>query len=111
MRNPLAMRRFERKKVMTRATLGFNDHTGTAQVVRAKVVDASRAGACLETDVPVETRSFVQLMVDDPRFMSAASVRYCQRKKLRYAVGIEFTGGAEWPAKFLVQAGDPAPQS
>ncbi|MBL8232455.1 MAG: PilZ domain-containing protein [Bryobacterales bacterium] len=107
--NRLAMRRFERKKVTTRAILGFNDHTGTAQVVRARVVDASAGGACLETDVPVETRSFVQLRVDDPSFTGAASVRYCVRKKLRYAIGIEFTCGSEWPAKHLVQASDPAP--
>jgi hypothetical protein len=93
------------------AILGFNDREGTPQLVRAKILDISREGACVETDVPVEARSYVQFRAEKPSLSGSASVRYCNRRKLRYVIGLEFTGNMPWPPKDLVPAGNPAPES
>jgi hypothetical protein len=107
----LALRRSERTKLGAHAILGFNNREGTPQLVRAKIIDISREGACVETDVPVETRSYVQFRVEKPRISGTASVRYCNRRKLRYAIGLEFTGGMPLSLKDLVPTGNPAPES
>jgi len=109
MSTPLALRRVERTKLGLRATLGFNDRNGVPQQVRARIVDISSQGACVETEVPVEVRSYIQFRVEKPQLSGMASVRYCVRRKLRYALGIEFTGGVQWPPKESVPAGDPTP--
>lgn len=65
---------------------------GRDVVHRMKSVDVSELGMRLESTLPIPSRSFVNFRAHTTGLTGSASVRYCAALKLRYAIGLEFSG-------------------
>ena len=91
-----SLRRFPRIPVSSKGSLVYVDAQGNTCMVRFKVTDISQQGISLEAETPLAPRTYVNFKVDKPALSGSASVRYCARNKLRYTIGLEFSGGLEW---------------
>ncbi len=58
--------------------------------------DISESGLRFECIEALPLRSDVTLRSDKLGLQTRASVRFSERKGLKYAIGVEFTGGYRW---------------
>jgi len=62
----------------------------------AHTVDISETGMCIVIPNSIPVRSYVHVKADNhPHLSGTASVRFCVRKGMNYAVGLEFSGGVK----------------
>lgn len=94
-----SLRRSPRFPISTKGSLVYTDKQGVTCSVRIKVTGISRQGISLESDTEVSARTYVNFRIEEPALSGSASVRYCARKKMRYSIGLEFSGGLEWSAR------------
>src|SRR5437763_497371 len=91
-------RRHERLAAGSLAKLRWQGASGEAHFARAKVVNWSESGVCVELSEPIQLRSYVTL--DAPELHHAdwaagGAVRHCTSKGAKYVVGLELTAGAK----------------
>jgi len=79
-----------RSKVYCRGTLA--GVRGTPHDLPARCANVSEYGALILVGQPLETGLEVVLTIPLLRLIGIGRVRHCQRRILRYAVGIEFNG-------------------
>jgi hypothetical protein len=85
------MRRHVRLPFEIPMQVSWKDARGLVQNLRAKCLDLSAEGACLEIGVPIPPRSSITLHSALYGSLGTASVRHCVRHTLKYSVGVEFT--------------------
>lgn len=61
-----------------------------------KLEDISTSGLRVKVVEPIPVRAFVKVHVPDQKLFTMAVARYCDREKMRYQVGVEFTSGTRW---------------
>ncbi len=86
----------ERVPASAKAQVSWTDRDGVQRVSIGLVVDISESGAKLELNERVPTRSFITFRAAELGLHGTASVRYCITHKLKYRVGLEFSGGLRW---------------
>jgi hypothetical protein len=69
----------------------WEDEHGETMYARARCVNISASGICLELFEPVPTRTYVTLRVERGNICGMASVRYCKRVNSKFKVGLEFS--------------------
>lgn len=74
----------------------WREENGRENYAVAITSDLSECGMSIIIPDRIEVRTYVQVKSDKhPELSGTASVRYCVRKGLNYAVGLEFSGGAK----------------
>jgi hypothetical protein len=87
-------RREERYPLTCALQISWQRASGETCTARATCQDVSLRGARVECSEPIMTRSSVYLSAPSYGLMGNATVRYCRRKGLKYAIGLEFTWAA-----------------
>ena len=85
------LRRHARHPFEGELEVSWKDSCGLIKKLRAKCVDLSAEGACLETDVPIPARTSITLHSARHGSLGTATIRHCVRSALKYTLGIEFT--------------------
>jgi hypothetical protein len=92
-------RRHERIPSGSLVKLRWQGASGESHFARAKVVNWSESGVCIELGEPILLRSYVTM--DAPELWRAdwaggGAVRHCTSKGAKYVVGLDLAGGAKW---------------
>jgi hypothetical protein len=72
------------------------DSQGQYFRARARCLDVSLKGLCLEVNQQIHRSSYVNIRADKLGLMVTAQVRRCVQKGLKYRIGLELNPGAEW---------------
>jgi hypothetical protein len=89
-------RRHERTDQAEVVQVMWKDRDGGDKFTNAKTLNISEVGMRIEMPEPLLERSYVTLRCDKLKLNGRASVRSCQRKGIRYVVGLEFSVGMKW---------------
>ncbi len=87
-------RREERHPLVCVLQISWQRAGGETCTTRANCRDVSPRGALVECAEPILARSSVYLSAPSYGLMGNATVRYCRRKGLKFAIGLEFTWAA-----------------
>jgi len=90
-------RRQERIPAGSLVKLRWQGKAGEAHFARARVLNRSDKGVCLELAEPIQLCSYVTLDAPDRRSAektAGGAVRHCTSKGAKYVVGVELTAGA-----------------
>ena len=71
--------------------ISWQDKAGVIRRGSGRCLDLSESGARLETQDRFEPRTNVLLHSEQFGRMGNASIRYCRRERMHYAVGLEFS--------------------
>lgn len=82
-------RRSQRIELSEAGAISWQSETGDTFGERVKVLNLADTGAMIEASVKLPLRQTIQLRVDSWRIDSAATVRYCRQKGLKYRIGLE----------------------
>jgi hypothetical protein len=87
-------RREERFQLACALQIFWQRASGESCTARATCREASRNGALVECSEPLMVRSTVYLSAPNYGLMGNATVRYCRRKGMKFAIALEFTWAA-----------------
>ena len=87
-------RREERYPLTCALQISWQRPNGESCTTRATCQDVSPRGAMVECSEPIVARSSVYLSAPSYGLMGNATVRYCRRKGMKFAIGLEFTWAA-----------------
>jgi hypothetical protein len=87
-------RREERFPLKCAIRISWQRATGESCTARATCREVSVHGALVECGEPLVARSSVYLSATSYGLMGNATVRYCRRQGMKYAIGLEFTWAA-----------------
>jgi hypothetical protein len=90
------LRRHERKRFPASIRVSWQDHLGDDKSVMTRSFDISETGVRFELHEALLPRSGVIVRGDKLGLQTRATVRFCERKGTKYAVGVEFAGGYRW---------------
>ena len=90
------IRRHPRNAAGGKVRIAYGSETGSDNFMFCRLLDISECGMRIDSPVPLEVRSYINFCFSEPRFEGSASVRSCVRTKLRYAIGLEFSGQLKW---------------
>jgi hypothetical protein len=90
------LRRSERKPFRASIRVGWQDRLGNDKSVMTRSFDISETGVRFELHEALPLRSGVLVRGDKLELQTRATVRFCERKGTKYAVGVEFIGGYRW---------------
>lgn len=90
------LRRHERKPFPASIRVGWQDRLGNDKSVMTRSFDISETGLRFELHEALPLRSGVMVRGDKLGLQTRATVRFCERKGGKYAVGVEFAGGYHW---------------
>ena len=93
---PRNSRRHERTPAPATIRIGWQDRSGNDKFDITRSFDISESGLRFEVQYPLPPRSDVTVQAEKIGLQARATVRYCIRKGLKYAVGVEFAGGYRW---------------
>jgi hypothetical protein len=85
-----SIRGSERRAFQAMVQISWPSSSGEVKLMRAKCLDLSEEGACLECDQPLDLRMNVYLQAPAYGLLGNASVRHCQRSGVKYIVGLLF---------------------
>jgi hypothetical protein len=88
------LRRACRRPFQCTMQISWHTRTGEVRSARAKCLDISPEGACLECIQPVEARTNVYVQAPSHGLMGDASVRYCVRSGMKYHIGLLFSSAS-----------------
>ena len=92
-------RRHERLAAGSLAKIRWQGAAGEAHFAKAKVINWSDSGVCLELSEPIQLYAYVTLDAPDVRcadWAAGGAVRHCSSKGAKYVIGIDLTSGAKW---------------
>jgi hypothetical protein len=95
------MRRHQRVKFTDHVQLAWMDESGAPRFVRGRTTDVSASGMRVECLDPIPVRCHVSFKLANHALHGSGSVRSCQRVGLKYAIGVEFSGGLTYPVEQL----------
>jgi hypothetical protein len=84
-------RREERYPITCTVQISWQRANGESCTTRATCREVSLPGARVECSEPLMARSSVYLSAANYGLMGNATVRYCLRQGMKYAIGLEFT--------------------
>jgi len=87
-------RREERYPLVCALLISWQRASGESCTTRATCREVSLHGALVECGEPLTARSNVYLSAPSYGLMGNATVRYCRRQAMKFAVGLEFTWAA-----------------
>jgi hypothetical protein len=87
-------RREERYPLTCALQISWQSAAGDTLTTRATCREVSMHGARIECPEPLVARSSVYLSAPSFGLMGNATVRYCRRQGMKYAIGLEFTFAA-----------------
>jgi hypothetical protein len=105
------LRRCPRFPINSTGMLVYTDAHGETTVLRFKVTDIGRHGMSLEAGHAIPVGTIVSFRMEKPQMVGPASVRYCAVKKLKYSIGLEFSGGLEWEDESVSSEANPISSS
>lgn len=74
----------------------WEDEAGHERVSNGRLVNASLSGIQVLVDEKIPVRSYVSCNEIKLGIRGRGSVRYCNFRKGKYQIGIEFAGGSGW---------------
>src|SRR5437016_1885852 len=89
-------RRHERTPAGSLVKLRWQGSAGEAHFARARVLNWSESGVCVELTEPIQLPCYVTLDAPDlyhADWAAGGAVRHCTSKGAKYDVGIELTSG------------------
>jgi hypothetical protein len=92
----LDTRRHERIVAGSLVKLRWRGSAGETHFARAKVLNWSESGVCVELTEPIQLRCYVTLDAPDlyqADWAAGGAVRHCASKGAKYVVGLELTAG------------------
>ncbi len=72
----------------------WQDEQRRPQQTTALLEDISRAGACLQLEMPIPTGASLRILCGTDHL--EGTVRYCMYREIGYMVGVRFAAGSEW---------------
>jgi hypothetical protein len=93
------LRRHARAAKSSPIQIVWKDRSGSDRFINGKTLDISVAGLRVEISDPIDERTYVTLRCAALGLQGVASVRSCNRKGMKYVVGLEFSGGLQWKPK------------
>lgn len=72
----------------------WQDEQHRSRQSTALLEDISRAGACLQTEMPIPTGVSLRMLCGAEHL--EGTVRYCVYREIGYLVGVQFDAGSEW---------------
>ena len=87
-------RREDRFPLKCALQISWQRASGESCTTRAACQDVSPRGAMVECSEPIAARSSVYVSAPSYGLMGNATVRYCRRKGIKFAIGLEFTWAA-----------------
>jgi hypothetical protein len=79
--------------------VAWTDRLGGDKFLNGQTVDISVGGIRVEVREPIEKHTYVTVRCSAMGLHGRASVRTCSRKGMKYVLGLEFSGGLQWPPK------------
>ncbi len=92
-------RKKERRPVAGGACISWQDGGGRRQSTNVQGIDLSESGMMVESPVPVEVGSYIQMDAEGFGFCGEAIVRHCRRRAFKYVIGLEFRGSHSEPPR------------
>ena len=93
------LRRHARAETSSPVRIVWQDKTGSDKYVNGKSLDVSTSGMRIEVAEPIDRGIYVTVQCTALDVHGRASVRSCNRKGLKFILGLEFSGGLEWKPK------------
>ena len=90
------LRRHARAEKSSPVQIVWQDRTGADKYVNGKSLDVSSSGMRVEVAEPIDRGVYVTVQCAALDVHGRASVRNCNRKGLKFILGLEFSGGMEW---------------
>jgi hypothetical protein len=84
-------REFQRIPLETRLEICWQDQDGCSRTIRGRAVDISEFGASMKCFRPLPAEAVVFVEARRYNLAGPALVRRCERRGLRYQIGLEFT--------------------
>jgi hypothetical protein len=72
---------------------------GGDKYINGKTLDISTSGMRVEVSDPIDRQTYVTLQCAALGLHGSASVRTCNRKGMKFVIGLEFSGGLKWKPK------------
>jgi hypothetical protein len=92
------LRRHGRIAKSSAIQLVWKDREGVDKYINGRTTDISESGVRVEVPDPIDRQAYVTLQCAALGLHGTASVRTCNRKGMKYVVGLEFSGGFKWKA-------------
>jgi hypothetical protein len=89
-------RRYPRHDASGTLRILWEDETGCERVSNGRIVNVSVQGIQVLVDQKIPIRSYVSCNDSSLGIRGRGSVRYCNFRKGKYQIGIEFGGGSGW---------------
>jgi len=84
------LRKEQRRPIGGDVGVSWQDSNGRRQFRNVRGMDLSASGVKVESPVPLEVGSYVQVHAEDYGFNWPARVRHCQRRVSKHVIGLEF---------------------
>ena len=97
------LRKEPRRPVTGDVGIAWQDSSGRRQFCNVRGVDLSESGVRVESPVPLEVGSYVQVHAEEFGFNWPARVRHCERRGSRHIIGLEFRKPSTAPAEDIPQ--------
>jgi len=97
------LRKEKRRTIAGEVGISWQDSNGLRQFRNVRGVDLSESGVSVESPVPLEVGSYVQVHAEDYGFSWPARVRYCRRRGAKHVIGLEFRKPSTEPAEDAAQ--------
>jgi hypothetical protein len=81
---------YGRSKILCPVTLAWQDGQGCTHTIRARGLDMSGAGACVESSEAVTPGAYAVIQVPQLKLMGSAVVKHCGLRGKKYRIGLEF---------------------
>jgi hypothetical protein len=93
------LRRHSRAPKSSPVQIIWQDRSGVDKYANGKSLDVSTSGMRVEVTEQIERGVYVTVQAPSLGLHGRASVRSCNRKGLKFILGLEFSGGMEWKRK------------
>jgi curved DNA-binding protein len=90
-------RKEERRPIAGGVCISWQDRSGRRQFCNVQGVDLSESGVMVESPMPLEVGSHVQMDAEAFGFSGMALIRHCQWRDSKYVIGLEFRGSRGKP--------------
>jgi hypothetical protein len=93
------LRRHTRTEKASPIQISWKDRAGVDRFVNGRSLNISPSGMRVEVSEPIDKQTYVTLQCVGLALHGMASVRTCNRKGMKYVLGLEFSAGLQWKPK------------
>ena len=86
------LRRQPRELFDARIRVSWTDEHGDISYAIGRCIDIAQTGVRVESRDPIPPRTMVNFQIESPFFGGSSVVRWCNRSRVRYQMGLAFSG-------------------